>query len=91
MIKWLKQYWMPTSVSFWLGIFLIASGVIINAFSLLGIVNSPIIEVINFIWQSIPVSTTGLTVSGDGGAITPNALVVAGIALISMRKSQSKR
>ena len=81
----LKRYWMPASMTWWVGIFMIASGVIMNIFALFGIADNTILTMIHFIWQSLPADFTGLPVGST--QIPPNVLVASGMALIGLRRA----
>ena len=81
----LKRYWIPSSMTWWVGVFMIASGVIMNLFALFGIADNSILTVIHFIWQSLPNDFTGLPVGTTN--IPPNVLVASGMALIGLRRA----
>lgn len=88
-MNWLSQYIMPKSVTWWIGIFLILTGVTLNLFGLFGVETSPILDLLNFVWQNVPNGVTGLPMPTAGNSIPPNAYVVAGLALIGLRKGMS--
>jgi len=87
MLTWLKRYWMPTSMTFWVGIFLILSGIIFNLAMVTGNDTGMIILILDIIWNVIPPEISGLP-PGTHLNISPNVYVVAGLALIGLRRSQ---
>lgn len=81
----LKRYFIPNSLTWWVGVFMIISGVILNLAALFGYSDSSIAVAINFIWQTIPTDFTGIP-SGTTD-IPPNLLVAGGMALIGLRRA----
>lgn len=84
-----KRYWMPSSLTWWVGMAMILSGVIMNLFALFGIADNTVLTVIHFIWQSLPPDFTGIPVGSTD--IPPNVLVAAGMALIGLRRATGSK
>lgn len=86
-MNWISQYIMPKSMTWWIGILLIATGVILNVMEIFGIASSPFLDLLNFIWQTVPTDVSGLPAPGVDGGPTPNMYIVGGLALIGVRKA----
>jgi hypothetical protein len=84
-MNFLKKYWMPKSLTWWIGMFMIISGVILNIAALFGYSDTAIVVAINFIWQTIPSDLTGIPTGSTD--IPPNLLVAGGMALIGLRRA----